>query len=174
MILRQVFLCFALILSGHAGEAAADKAPALPCKSPTELAQAVDYALNNQDTNVFWKLCYWKYVSAADESRSRRITLIHFKYADDLTKTYSRFQLLPSLPDANTPRPKNPRNNRVQRVPNLPVVGLIGYRTRGTSRGLTGEVIRYSAGGDMEYGRAPDGTYWLTIDVPVDARPKGA
>ena len=58
---RALALWSVLLLAGPSIFAAA---PALPCKSPQELLKAVEYALTSQDTNYFWKLCYWKDVPA--------------------------------------------------------------------------------------------------------------
>lgn len=167
MIVRGIVIWSALFGSGFACLAATP--PTLPCKSPAALVEAVEYALNSQDTNFFFSLCYWDNVPAGEQPINKSIARVHFKHSDDLSKSYSRFQLQPPPADANSPRPKKPRAKQVQRVPNLTVVGMISYRTRGTAQGLTSETIRFSAAGDMEYGRAPDGTYWLTVHIPVDA-----
>jgi hypothetical protein len=162
-----VAICFGMAAMGGA-------APALPCKSAQELLKAVEYALTNQDTNYFWKLCYWKDVPAADEPMYKRIWLIHFKQPSDATKEYSGFRLqpLPKDYDVNKPKPRRRGGNEFV-GPNLPIIGFIGYKTKGTLADvdIRGRSARYSAGGDIEYSKAPDGTYWLPVNVPVPVGP---
>jgi hypothetical protein len=167
MITRAFAFWSVLLLSGYSVFAAP---PALPCKSPEELLKAVQYALTYQDTNYFWKLCYWKEVPVADEPLHKRIGLIHFKQKDDVTKSYSGFRLLPAPPDVNKPRPR--RKNGPLVAPNLPITGLIGYKTKGTATAIIGEPSRYSAVGDVAYGKAPDGTYWLPLSAPLSTGQK--
>jgi hypothetical protein len=159
MTTRSLALVFVLFAAARCLSATP---PPLPCKSPEELLKAVEFALTNQDTNYFWQLCYWKDVPKTNELTQRRIRLIHFKNRDE-TKNYSDFRLLPAPADVNKPR--------FNRQPNLPILGFIGYKTKGTTQ-IGDKTSRYSAGGDIEYGKAPDGTYWLTVNVPVSAAPQ--
>ena len=165
-------IILSLLLVGPSVFAAA---PALPCKSPQELLKAVEYALTNQDTNYFWKLCYWKDVPAADEPMRRSYWLIHFKTPSDATKNYSGFRLLPLPKDYDVNKPKLRKRGGSDYVgPNLPIIGFIGYKTTGTLADveLKGRAARFSAGGDIEYSKAPDGTYWLPVNIPVPAPAK--
>jgi hypothetical protein len=158
-----------LLLFAHSTFAAP---PALPCKSPKELLKAVEYALTSQDTNYFFKLCYWKDVPATNQPMKKQtLRFLYFKGEDDLTKNYSGFRLVPAPSYANKPRLRSSRGRDLV-APNIPIVGLINYKTKGTTSGLLGKSSRYSAGGDVEYGKAPDGTYWVPINVPVPAPPK--
>lgn len=135
--------------------------PALPCKTPKELMRAVEYALKRQDTNFFWKLHYWTNVSAERQERRKSSTL-HFKGPQDINISYSDFRLIPAPPDVNKVRR---RKDGTEIYPNLPIEGLIAYKNRIVSKDVLGRHIRGEAGGDMEYGRAPDGTWWLTVNV---------
>jgi len=123
--------------------------------------RAVEYALTRQDTNFFWKLHCWTNISAERQERRKSSTL-HFKDPGDIKKSYSNFRLVPVPPDINKVRR---RKDGGAIYPNIPIEGLIAYDCQIVSKDFLGRRTSGGAGGDIEYGRTLDGTYWLTVMV---------
>jgi hypothetical protein len=165
--MRTRIICGLIIsLAVQCGRAAE---PAPPCKTPKELMKCVQHALQTQDTNLFWKLHCWTNVSPKLERFHKFALSSYFKKYPDDRMTFGSFRILPPLPEHTR---TVTRRNGSQSQQNLPVEGWITFRQKGTSRleGLVGadglgKRYTFSADGELLFGKAADGNYWLSVII---------
>jgi hypothetical protein len=138
--------------------------PVLPCRTPEQLLSAVRYALENQDTNLFWRLHCWTNVPPKSQWVHKEIMSVHFKKALSDELTFSSFKIIQPPPGyTNVVRFKN----GAERHFTIPVSGIIYFRKKGKEANpiFPSELTIYSADGEAPFGRSPDGTYALAVQA---------
>ncbi len=127
--------------------------------------QAVEYALEKQDTNLFWQLHSWTNVPPRSERIHKDITsAIYFKQASTDELTFRSFRLI---------QPAPPRYNKSVRFPNggenrwnIPVTGIITFRIKEREVVIPGTgPSRSSVDAEGPFGISADGNYWLAVLV---------
>lgn len=141
--------------------------PTFPCKTPQKLLSAVRYALENQDTNLFWSLHCWTNVPPISERNHKGVTSVYFKQDASDHLTFSSFRIIDPPHDyTNTARFRNGG----ERYFNIPVTGIIAFREKARKANpvFPSKPLVYSADGEAPFGRTADGTYALAVkaDTP--------
>jgi hypothetical protein len=133
--------------------------PELPCRTPQQLKQALDYALNANDTNVLWQLYTWTNVTPALERVEKRIQLqFHPEQAGDWSVFKSFRIVTPPPPDIQEIATRtDPTKARF----NIPVRGVI-YCDQKMRKGS----LRSSFGHmEFPFGQLPDGTCVVAVMI---------
>jgi hypothetical protein len=125
------------------------------CKTPEDLRVAFEACLKAGDTNQFWKLHCWTNVSRSDESMHKSLTggSVALPAGEKLLRC--KTAIGPPLKKSNTPRPVK-KGGFIR--PNIPVTGVIGF-----SQMFSGFAVENF----VEFGKGPDGNYWLVVPILV-------
>ena len=126
-----------------------------PCKTPEDLRVAFETCLKTGDTNQYWKLHCWTNVSRSDETMHKSLTVGSVALPAGEKLLRCKTTIGPPLKQSNTPRPVKKAGFL---KPNIPVTGVIGF-----SQVFSTFVVESF----VEFGKGPDGNYWLVVPILV-------
>lgn len=134
----------------------------LPCRSPVELKQALQYCLNSNDTNYLWQLYAWTNVSSKSERIEKRLQLRFLPEDSGDQCTYKSFRII--LADNLPPDIKGivERTNYTKPHFNIPVEGVIYCNLRSYKRSDQALMD----GIEFPFGKTVSGDYVLAVLIP--------
>jgi hypothetical protein len=147
--------------------------PQLPCKSPEQLKEAVQYAVHARDTNFLWKLFFWGEASETSQRREKWAAMSILGFEEGTTTKISSFGLAPKAPNDDVPIRR--KDGIVKRT--LPTAGYVTCTGTHTVEHAEGKPTKIGfRNAPLSYGRDTNGNYWLTAAhvIPTNAVSSGS